>query len=70
MRTVYIKNKKIADELRALGYNFSKNQMFRENGVFCFEADNDLVKLLESAYDKADYVVDPLQRYTALKENL
>lgn len=70
MRTVYIKSQKIADELCTLGYQYSKNQALRASGVFCFEADNKLVELLESAYDKADYVVDPLQRYTASKENV
>ena len=70
MRTVYIKSSKLADELRSLGYQYSKNQALHANGVFCFEADNERVKLLESAYNKADYVVDPLQRYTASKENV
>lgn len=63
MQTVFIQSKAIADELIARGYKLSKNKALRVDGAFVFDADNSLVELLKSAYNNADYLIDPLQRY-------
>lgn len=63
MQIVYIKKPELAAELQAKGYQLSKNKSLRAIGAFCFEADRKLINLLKSAYNKADYIIDPLQRY-------
>lgn len=69
MQMVYIKSPQIADELQSMGYQLSKNQALRIDGAFCFEADRKLVELLKSAYNKADYIIDPLHRYGRKRRN-
>ena len=63
MQTVFIQSKAIADELISRGYQLSKNKALRVDGAFVFDADKSLVELLKSAYNNADYLIDPLQRY-------
>ena len=68
MQIVYVKSREIADELLSKGYQFSKNRALHVDGAFCFEADRKLVELLKSAYNKADYIIDPLHRYSRKEE--
>lgn len=65
---VYVKKPELAAELQAKGYKLSKNNALRVSGAFCFEADHKLVELLKSAYNTADYIIDPLQRYSEQNE--
>ncbi len=63
MQMVYVLKPEVAESLKAKGYELSKNRALLIDGVFCFEADRKMIELLRSAYNEADYVVDPLLRY-------
>lgn len=69
MQLVYIKNPELADKLRSYGYKPINNTARQPEGVFCFEATRKQIEMLEAEYNKADYLIDPLNRYQQTEAN-